>query len=440
MAAGGSRRAFILMGGFGAVCRNPRYLSDLTERGLHVLLITPSSWHAEVAAARRDPGHPAHLVTEVVLVDGEVDTEGAYVAASVAAALRWRREYTLVGVASVSEVLVEPASIIADALGLPGPGARAGRVCRSKYLQRWYLPDLGPFSVTVPAGARDRLTPDCVRFPAVLKPAGRHSSIGVESIASWDELCRRFVDFPEHETLLVEEFVDGPEFSVETLVQHGRVLFSSVTRKETTESATRRFVELAHSVPGDHDEVNAELLAANALVLSRLDFRDGIAHSEWRVGGDGRAHLMEVAARAPGDGLLALYGLATGEPMEPQIIRIALGEPAAYPGPQRRSRQVYLPHRDGVLVDVAVDWPGVSPQWVGDSGVWPDLEPGRPDDPPALRAVLALQERGAVLRPVHSSDDRAVTFLIDASGPAELDALEQRVRSSITVDVRPFGS
>ncbi len=333
-------------------------------------------------------------------------------------------------------MLVEPAALLADALGLPGPGANAGRICRSKYLQRWYLHEWAPASMTLPAGEHGTLTAGQVRFPAVVKPAGRHSSDGVVAVNTWDELRDCLASYPEHETVLVEERISGQEYSVESLVQGGRTVFASVTRKETTESSTSRFVELAHCVPNEREEVDDKLLAANAEMLTRLSFGDGITHSEWRVTEDGRVYLMEVAARAPGDGVLALYQLATGEAMEPVITRIALGEPAAYPPPRRHTRQVYLPHTEGVLTDVTVDWPGVDPAWIADTGVWPDIEAGSPDDPPTLRAVLVLQHRGARLAPLNSSDDRSVTFVVDAATPRELDALEARVRAAVTVDVR----
>ncbi|GAA3053146.1 hypothetical protein GCM10020000_38580 [Streptomyces olivoverticillatus] len=145
---------------------------------------------------------------------------------------------------------------------------------------------------------------------------------------------------------------------------------------------------------------------------------------------------MEVAARTPGDGLLVLYHLATGAPLEPEIVRIALGEPAAYPVPGRYARQVYLEHESGTLGDVTVDWPGVEPVWVGDGGMWLTIEPGGEDDAPALRAVLVLKDRGSELGPLLSSDDRAVSFVIDAPTPRELDELERRVREAITVTVR----
>ncbi|GAB3878870.1 hypothetical protein GCM10027612_03750 [Microbispora bryophytorum subsp. camponoti] len=292
-----------------------------------------------------------------------------------------------------------------------------------------------------PPAARATFTAADVSFPAVVKPASRHSSSGVETVRDPAELRAQLDAYLPHETVLVEEKVAGQEFSVESLVQDGRIVFASVTRKETTESGTRTFVELSHSVPNELDGVNEIILDANRRMLERLAFGCGIAHAEWRVDDTGRAYLMEVAARTPGDGLSILYSLATGAPMEPELIRIALGEPAAYPAPRRYARQVYLEHEPGQLGDVTVDWPGISPVWVGEGGLWPEVAPAASDDPPTLRAVLVLKDRGAQLGPLHSSDDRAVTFLIDAPTPAELDELEMRVRHAVRIHtLQPAGA
>ncbi|KJY42528.1 hypothetical protein VR41_07430 [Streptomyces sp. NRRL B-1568] len=428
--------AFVLTGAFWVVCRNTRYLDELSARGLKILLITPESYRETALARMADPAHPAALIDDVAFVDGALDHEGSFTSSVIASTQAWRQRYRIVGAYAVGETLVEPTGLLADALGLPGPGLRATRACRSKYLQRWYLDEFSPASVVLPAGRREELDTEAVGYPAVLKPATRHSSSGVVTVAGADELRAHLAGYPGHETLLVEEKVAGQEYSVESLVQGGKVVFASVTRKETTESHAQSFVELAHSVPGTCDGAEETLLEANQRMLERLAFADGIAHSEWRTGADGSPYLMEVAARTPGDGLLVLYHLATGAPLEPEIVRIALGEPAAYPVPGRYARQVYLEHESGTLGDVTVDWPGVEPVWVGDGGMWPAIEPGGEDDAPALRAVLVLKDRGSELGPLLSSDDRAVSFVIDAPTPRELDELERRVREAITVTVR----
>ncbi|MEU3609668.1 ATP-grasp domain-containing protein [Streptomyces sp. NPDC035033] len=429
--------AFILTGSFLVVCRAPLYLAELARRGLKILLITPSYWREDALAAAKDPDHPAYVIDEVAFVDGDVSRDNSYLPGVLSAARRWREDYRVVGAYAVGETQVEPTGLLADALGLRTPGLRATRACRSKYLQRWYLPEFSPVSLTVPPEGRGSFDPAAVRYPAVVKPTGRHSSSGVETVAGPEALPELLRSYPEHETVLVEEKVEGQEYSVESLVQDGRIVFSSATRKTTTDSHAHTFVELSHTVPSDRPEADPVLLDANRRMLEALGFQDGIAHAEWRIGADGRAYLMEVAARTPGDGLCILYELATGAPLEPEIVRIALGEPASYPAPSRVARQVYLEHVPGVLTDVRVRGFDVEPVWVGEGGLWPAVGPSSPADPPTLRAVLVHHDRGTALGPLRSSEDRAVSFFIDAPTVAELDALESRVRRAVTVHTTP---
>ncbi|MFI6980921.1 acetyl-CoA carboxylase biotin carboxylase subunit family protein [Embleya sp. NPDC050154] len=426
-------KAFILTGSFPVIRRNPLYLTELSGRGLEILVITAESYREQATAAMADTSNPASQITEIAYVTGDFTVQGAFVAGAIARTAAWREAYTIVGAYAVGDYLAEPTGLLADGLGVRSPGLRASRACRSKYLQRWYAADLGPASLTIPAGERASVDLGAVRFPAVVKPASRASSSGVETVDDVAALRERLASYPDHEVVLVEEKVLGPEFSVESLVQDGAVVFASVTDKVTTDSHTHTFVEMAHSVPGVREDLREALVTANRRLVEALAFENGIAHSEWRVGDDGLPRLMEVAARTPGDGLLTLYQLATGRPLEPEILRVALGEPAGYPRPHRYTRQVYLEHRPGTLEDVVLDWPDVRPEWIGDSGVWPDIKPGGPGEEPTLRAVLVLQKRGASLVPLANSDDRSVTFFIDAPTPDGLDALEQRVRAAIRI-------
>ena len=145
---------------------------------------------------------------------------------------------------------------------------------------------------------------------------------------------------------------------------------------------------------------------------------------------------MAVAAGKPGDGLLVLHRFATGAPLEPEILRIALGEPASYASPRRCTRQVYFKHQPGVLRKPSVRWPGIEPAWISANGVWPDIEPGAVEigNEPTLLAALVLRNRGTELVRLTDSDDRSVTFVIDASTPVELDELEQRVQAAISME------
>jgi hypothetical protein len=429
----GKPRAFILTGALPVVCRDPIYIDDLRRRDLKVLVLTPADFHRYAEAHGADAAHPASAIDEVAFVDGSVESEGSFLPGVIEHAGRWREQYDVVGIYAVGETLVEPTGLVADYFGLPFPGLRASRACRSKYLQRWYMPDLSPACVLIPPGARGSVDDGAVRFPAVVKPATRHSSQGVCTVNDRAELAAQLNDYPAHETILLEQKITGQEYSIESLTQDGKTLFASVTRKETTDVSSQYFVEMAHTVPAPRDEEWDAVQRANDAMLDRLGVENGITHAEWRIDERGEARLIEVAARTPGDGIMILYRLAMGRPMEPEILRIALGELADYPAARRYARQVYLGHRPGILGDVKVDWPGVEAQWVNDGTPLPDIPALPADYPPALRAVLVYEARGTELGPIRSSDDRAVSFFIDAPTIVELDEIEEHVRRAVTI-------
>ncbi|MFI8417133.1 ATP-grasp domain-containing protein [Serratia sp. NPDC078593] len=426
--------AFVLTGAFWAICRNSLYLTQLAERGLAILVLTPESYRQQAEEARGHAHSPVSRITEVAYVEGSLDKEASFNPSVIAAIQHWRTHYQIVGAFAVGETLVEPTGIIADALGIRSPGLRATRVCRSKYLQRFYLNAFSPDAVMVPPEQRHRVNLDSLSYPLIIKPATRHSSSGVISVDSAQQASRALADYPSYETLLLEQKIVGQEYSVETLSQNGAVIFASATHKVTTDTHSNTFVELAHTVP-NQDEHSAQLLEATKQVLKALDFGDGIAHAEWRVDNTGQPWLMEIASRTPGDGILPLYNLAYGQPLEPAILRIMLGEPASLPAPARVARQVYLEHPPGILTDVQIDWPGVEIAWIKDNDTWPVIPAGSRDDEPTLRAVFVHKQRGDRLEPLRSSDDRAVVFFIDANSVEQLDQLEQRVRAAIMLQV-----
>jgi len=73
----GLPRAFVLTGSFLVVCRAPLYFQQLRERGLRILLVTPSSWRSAAQAAAQDPLHPSQALSDIAFVDGSVDKENS---------------------------------------------------------------------------------------------------------------------------------------------------------------------------------------------------------------------------------------------------------------------------------------------------------------------------------------------------------------------------
>lgn len=431
-------KAFILTGAFWTICRNSLYLRELAKRDLKILVITPDRYRQQAEQKRTNNKNSVSLIDDIAYVEGDLDKEASFNSSVVAKVQRWRKHYHIIGALAVGETLVEPTGILADALNVKSPGLRATRVCRSKYLQRFYLDGLSPRSVIVSPGQRGKICIEEIPYPSVLKPATRHSSSGVICVENAKQARRVLLDYPDYETLLFEEKIIGQEYSVETLLQNGEILFSSVTHKITTDTYSNTFVELIHTVPCELAD-NDILINAAEHILKQLAFHDGIAHSEWRIDKEGKPYLMEIASRTPGDGILPLYKLACGQSMETVILKIMLGERADYPKPTRVARQVYLEHEPGILKDIHLNWTGVEVTWLDDSATWPDIPAGDPDDSPALRAVFVHKKKGDHLQPLRSSEDRAVAFFIDAKSIEELDQIELKVKQSITLEIEPYG-
>jgi biotin carboxylase len=421
--------AILFMGDLVIVGRQTRLITEARRRGFAPLLvITPDTDPDRLAACRADSAHPLSQLEEVVLVqDAKVDLVMPVVQTLL-------RRYDVRGVLCVGDFFVEPVGMLGDCLGLPGAGAAASRISRNKLLQRTTVPDLSPDFTVVTPEERSGLDTSGLEFPVVVKPVGRFSSLGVRQVKRPDELAEVLTTYPEDETVLVESRVVGPEFSVEALVQNGEVFWAQVTGKRTNESTGIYFTEMGHTSPAELSDVDEKaLLEANEEVLRRLRFRDGMTHAEFRLA-EGRPVMMEVATRLPGDGITFLWHLATGEPLEPVLVDLALGVPTSYPAPRRRALQVYLEHPYGRLRDVTSTGAPVS--WVTADDLWPAFEPSAPEDPTRAHAVLVTKLRGALLGPQTDSEQRSVSVIYDAplDGPARTPAEEFTSAVTITVE------
>lgn len=422
--------AVLFMGDMVVLARQGRLIQEARRRGYApVAVVSLDTDLARLAAVRADSTHPLSDLAEVVQVSD------ARIVTVLPAVQPLLRRYDVAGVISVGEVFVEPVGVLADCLGLPGAGTAASVICRNKLLQRTTVPEFSPRWQVVPVEEREGFSLPDEEFPAVVKPAGRFYSSGVRQVESQAELADALAQFSAEEISLVEQRVVGREFSVEALVQHGKVFWSAVTGKETNEDEGAFFTELSHTSPALIDpEEEAALLAANTEVLRRVGVRDGITHAEYRFTEHGVV-LMEVAARLPGDAITFLWELATGQPFEPVMLDLALGLPASHPAPRRRARQHFVDHPHGVLRDVTAD--GVEVSWPSRDDRWPLLTPVGTTAPAQPRAVLVGRLPGDVLGVQRDSGHRSASVIVDAPLDTDLDLVTKRAVELVTLVVDP---
>ncbi|MET8557125.1 ATP-grasp domain-containing protein [Streptomyces sp. NPDC004959] len=264
-----------------------------------------------------DAVSPAGLVGDLV-VDHEIadprDTD-AVVAAGLALAAR----HEIGGVLTWDEYALLPAAALTERLGLRGNSVEAVLACRDKGTTRRLLDEAGvpsARSVRVQSAHEAAQAAAAIGYPVVLKPASHAASIGVIKVAH-PEALRAAWEFantgageqgPEGYGVLVEEYLDGPEVSVECMTLAGESVALAVTRKEVAFAPF--FEEVGHTV--ERDDPLLPLVAPVARqALAALGVTDGISHVEMRVTKNG-PRIIEVNARIGGDWIGRLVCRATG--------------------------------------------------------------------------------------------------------------------------------
>lgn len=233
-----------------------------------------------------------------------------------------------------SEVAMNVMGRINDELGLSGVSRETAIRATNKHAMREAFEQGGapsPKSLLT-ASAEDawqRFGTELGR-KAILKPSRNSGSRGIAEVErgitkeAFTRLYDRALQESRDHSVLIEDFIEGPEFSVEIIVWQGEVHVLTVTDKKTTEAPY--FVELGHNQPSTFPAERVEAIKAAAVKgVKALGLDNCAAHAELKLQ-DGRPYLMEIGARLGGDFISTeLTHLSTGIDMVAAAINVALG-------------------------------------------------------------------------------------------------------------------
>ncbi|PZT76822.1 MULTISPECIES: ATP-grasp domain-containing protein [unclassified Streptomyces] len=237
----------------------------------------------------------------------------------VTAGLALAARHPIAGVVTWDEYALVPTAELAARLGVPGNSAAAMNACRDKATSRRLLAEHQvPSAASTTVSTLAEATAAALRtgFPVVLKPASHAASIGVVRVDSPEQLPDAW-NFaaagaggqgPEGSGVLVEEYLSGPEISVECVTRHGVTTALAVTRKEV--GFAPYFEEIGHTVDAG-DPLLPEVAPVAVRAVQALGVTEGIQHVEMRLTATG-PRIIEVNARIGGDLIGKLVGLATG--------------------------------------------------------------------------------------------------------------------------------
>ena len=306
-----------------------------------------------VIAADDDPNAPGMALADKAIVPGGLMNEEKLVAIA-------KEEHVDGVIHPCSEVAMNVMGRINDDLHLCGISKEMAIRATNKHLMREAFERYGapsPKSILT-KDEEDAWNVFCKEFDinAILKPSRNSGSRGIAKIEkgiskeAFIALYRRALDESRDRQVLIEQFIEGPEFSVEVITWQGQPHVLAVTDKKTTEAPY--FVELGHNQPSLYPEEIQQKLKDGAVAgCKALGLTNCAAHCELKIQ-DGEAYLMEIGARMGGDFISTeLTHLSTGIDMVAAAIDVVLGvEPNLTPVEEKHGVAIrYFTPKPGVV-------------------------------------------------------------------------------------------
>ncbi|MBE7440076.1 MAG: alpha-hydroxy-acid oxidizing protein [Spirochaetales bacterium] len=369
----------------------------------------------------RNSGAPGLVhADEVVLVD-TLDAEAARTAA-----LNLAGRFNICGVLTAGTDASQTVAAIAAELKLPGVSRETARAASNKIIMRETLrraglpvPDFRPvYSLNDARSALREMS-----LPLVLKPAENMGARGVILIRDRSELEAAFRHTRNHlrsPELIIEEFMPGPELSVDALAWRGGL------RKKITGIADRHitgepfFIETGHTMPSTLDvKILEEAEQVMFAAMDVLGIREGAGKGDLKFSG-GRIMIGEIAARLSGGFMSShTYPYSSGVNLYRAAIQIALGEE---PDALEPTQSLYALER-------AIIAPAGKVQHI-------DGRPlQNPEEFPGLKDVILVRSSGDIVPQLTSNVDKMGNIIVTAEN---LSVAEERARSvlgAITVQV-----
>ncbi|SDD10892.1 ATP-grasp domain-containing protein [Actinokineospora iranica] len=271
------------------------------------------------------------------------------------------------GVISSCDYYLGTTARIAAHLGLPGSSPEAVERAYRKDLTRRALADAGVpgprFALAqgweeTAAAARE------IGYPLVVKPVDLCAGMFVrkvddeaalrDAVTAMDAFPVNARHQPRVPSVLLEELLVGPEFSVETVTVDGATHVIGVTDKSVIGAPW--FVENGHMFPADLAPADAVAAADTAVAaIKALGLDRAVAHTEVKLTADG-PRLIEVNPRPAGNQITELVRRTTGIDLPMVYARLAVGEsPALAPadtGARSAAISFLLPPHAGIVDSV----------------------------------------------------------------------------------------
>jgi biotin carboxylase len=272
----------------------PYFVRGLAAAGAQVLGVADQAEHELPEVARQ---HLAGYLRVPSLLD-----EGAVVDA----VRRWASPVTVERVECLWEPGVLLAAKIREAVGARGMTLREAIPFRDKDEMKRIV---GGAGIRVPRHARATSAQACreaarrIGFPIIIKPIAGAGSQDTYRVNDDRELEGALARLGHVEEANVEEFIDGEEFTFDTICVDGNICYFNIAWYRPRPLIARSLEWVSPQTICLRDPFAGELAGGREMgqaVLRALNFRDGFTHMEWYKKSNGEVVFGEIAARPPG--------------------------------------------------------------------------------------------------------------------------------------------
>lgn len=256
-------------------------------------------------------------------------------------------------------------------------------------------------------------------YPCIMKPTDNAGSHGVVLAHRFEDLLESYEyshASARHGKVILEEYLQGDEVSVEVMVVNGSVNILQITDKLTT--GAPHFVEMGHSQPSRHPFETQQAIKDLAVQACKaVGINQGPAHVEMMVTKRGPV-MIELGARMGGDNITtALVPLSTGIDMVKATIEVALGNPPDIEPKCHCSSAIrYLDAPEGIIANIT------------------GVEEAR--HMPNVKDVIMTKTVGDPSTPIQCSNDRIGSVIVQAATADEAVKSCEEAMKLIKIEIK----
>lgn len=259
-----------------------------------------------------------------------------------------------------------------------------------------------------------------ITYPCIMKPTDNAASRGVALIHEYNGLIKSYAYSKEQShsgQVIIEEYMEGPEVSVEVLSYKGNAHVLQITDKLT--SGAPHFVELGHNQPSQLDKGTKEKICDVAVrAVKAIGIENGPAHVEIIVTTDG-PKIVELGARLGGDCITShLVFLSTGIDMVKETIKVLCGEEPDLVKKYEKGASIRF---------LTSETLGVLDHVEGEDGA---------QATDGVIEVSDIMSQGDLIESVRSSDDRVAYVIAQGENVQASSAIAEKAKNMLTVIVR----